>query len=138
MAIKALAVIRKRLAERPEELKRARENGQKVVGWIGYHVPEEIIYALGFIPVRIAIGGDDRPVEIGARYASTKTCVFIREIVGAFAEDQDPYIQQADVLAFDATCFQNFRAAELIEYYFKKDVVVLGVPKYAITVYLLC
>jgi len=129
MAIKTLAVVRKRLAERTEELKKAKENGQKVVGWVGYHIPEEIIHALGFIPIRIAVGGDDRLVEIGARYASTKTCVFIREIVGAFAENQDPYIQQADILAFDATCFQNFRAAELIEYYFKKDVVVLGVPR---------
>jgi benzoyl-CoA reductase/2-hydroxyglutaryl-CoA dehydratase subunit BcrC/BadD/HgdB len=129
MALKALATIRKRLAERPEELKQEREKGRKVVGWVGYLIPEEIIYALGFIPVRIAVGGDDRLVEIGARYASTKTCVFIREIVGAFAENKDPYIQQADVLAFDTTCFQNFRAAELIEYYFKKDVVVLGVPR---------
>lgn len=129
MALKTLAVIRKRLAERPEELRKARENDRKVLGWVGYHVPEEIIYALGFIPVRIAIGGDDRLVEIGARYASTKTCVFVREIVGAFAENQDPFIQQTDLLAFDAACFQNFRAAELIEYYFKKDVVVLGVPR---------
>lgn len=129
MSIKTLDVIRKRVAERPEELKKARENGQKVVGWVGYNVPEEIIHALGFIPVRIAVGGDDRLVEVGARYASSKTCVFIREVVGAFAENQDPYIQQADVLAFDATCLQNFRAAEVIEYYFKKDVVVLGVPR---------
>jgi len=129
MSIKTLEKVRKRLEERPEELKRAREDGRKVVGWVGYNVPEEIIHALGFIPVRIALGGDDRLVEVGARYASSKTCVFIREIVGAFAENQDPFIQQTDFLAFDATCLQNYRAAEVIEYFFKKDVVVLGVPR---------
>ena len=129
MSVKTLDVIRKRLEERPDELRRARENGLKVVGWVGYNVPEEIIHALGFIPVRIAVGGDDRLVEIGARYASSKTCVFIREIVGAFAENQDPFIQQTDILAFDATCLQNYRAAEVIEYFFKKDVVVLAVPR---------
>lgn len=129
MPIKTLEVIRKRVEERPEELRIAREKGHKVVGWVGYNIPEEIIHALGFIPVRIAVGGDDHLVELGARYASSKTCVFIREIVGAFAENKDPYIQQSDVLAFDATCLQNFRAAEVIEYYFKKDVVVLGVPR---------
>ena len=129
MSVKILDVMRKRLEERPDELRRARENGLKVVGWVGYNVPEEIIHALGFIPVRIAVGGDDRLVEIGARYASSKTCVFIREIVGAFAENQDPYIQQTDILAFDATCLQNYRAAEVIEYFFKKDVVVLAVPR---------
>ncbi|MEI6757570.1 MAG: 2-hydroxyacyl-CoA dehydratase [Chlorobium sp.] len=129
MPIKTLEIIRKRLEERPAELQTARQNGQKVVGWVGYNVPEEIIHALGFIPVRIAVGGDDRLVEVGARYASSKTCVFIREIVGAFAENQDPYIQQTDLLAFDATCLQNYRAAEVIEYFFKKDVVVLAVPR---------
>ncbi|MCX6178186.1 MAG: 2-hydroxyacyl-CoA dehydratase family protein [Chlorobiales bacterium] len=129
MAIKTLEVIRKRLEERPAELKKLRENGQKVVGWTGYNVPEEIIHALGFIPIRIAIGGDDRLVEVGGRYASSKNCVFIREIVGAFSENEDPFIQQTDILAFDATCLQNFRAAEVIEYYFKKDVIVLGVPR---------
>ena len=129
MSIKTLEIVRKRLEERPEELRQARKNGQKVVGWTGYNVPEEIIHALGFIPVRIAVGGDDRLVEVGARYASSKTCVFIREIVGAFAENEDPYIQQTDLLAFDATCLQNFRAAEVIEYFFKKDVVVLAVPR---------
>ena len=129
MPIKTLEVIRKRLEDRPAELNKLRENGQKVVGWTGYNVPEEIIHALGFIPIRIAIGGDDRLVEVGGRYASSKNCVFIREIVGAFSENEDPYIQQTDILAFDATCLQNFRAAEVIEYYFKKDVIVLGVPR---------
>ncbi len=129
MPIKTLEVIRKRLEERPAELRKLRESGQKVVGWTGYNVPEEIIYALGFIPIRIAIGGDDRLVEVGGRYASSKNCVFIREIVGVFSENEDPYIQQTDILAFDATCLQNFRAAEVIEYYFKKDVIVLGVPR---------
>ncbi|MEI7694090.1 MAG: 2-hydroxyacyl-CoA dehydratase family protein [Chlorobium sp.] len=129
MSVKTLEVIRKRLNERPDELRKARAHGQKVVGWTGYNIPEEIIHALGFIPIRIAIGGDDRLVEVGGRYASSKNCVFIREIVGAFAENEDPFIQQTDVLAFDATCLQNFRAAEVIEYYFKRDVVVLGVPR---------
>ncbi len=129
MTVKTLEVIRKRLDARPDALRKARANGQKVVGWTGYNVPEEIIHALGFIPIRIAIGGDDRLVEVGGRYASSKNCVFIREIVGAFAENEDPFIQQTDVLAFDATCLQNFRAAEVIEYYFKRDVVVLGVPR---------
>lgn len=129
MALKALDVIRLRLEERPGELQKERESGRKMFGWIGYHIPEEIAYALDFIPVRIAIGGDDRLVEIGARYASSKTCVFLRELIGAYAENNDPYIQQTDVVALDASCLQNFRAAELIEYFFKRDVVVLGVPR---------
>ncbi|HEX3046035.1 MAG TPA: 2-hydroxyacyl-CoA dehydratase family protein [Bacillota bacterium] len=129
MAIKTLNLVRKRLEERPEELRKARADGRKVLGWSGYNLPEEIIYALGLIPVRIAAGGDDRLVEIGARYISTKNCVYIRELVGLFAENKDPYIQNTDILAMDTTCLQTFRAAEIIEFYFQKDVLVLGVPR---------
>jgi benzoyl-CoA reductase/2-hydroxyglutaryl-CoA dehydratase subunit BcrC/BadD/HgdB len=129
MAIKTLELIRKRLAERPEEIAKARREGQKVVGWQGYNIPEEIIYALGLIPVRIGVGGDDRLVEIGARYISTKNCVFVRETVGLFAENKDPYIQNTDFLAFDATCLQTYRTAEILEYYFNKEVIILGVPR---------
>ena len=129
MSIKTLEVIKKRLAERPAEIVKARAAGQQVVGWQGYNIPEEIIYALGLIPIRIGTGGDDRLVEIGARYISTKNCVYLRELLGLFAENKDPYIVNLDVFALDTTCLQTFRAAELIEFYFKQDVVVLGVPR---------
>ena len=129
MSIKTLEVIKKRLAERPAEIVKARAAGQQVVGWQGYNIPEEIIYALGLIPIRIGTGGDDRLVEIGARYISTKNCVYVRETVGLFAENKDPYVQNIDFLAFDATCLQTFRTAELLQYYFNKEVVILGVPR---------
>ncbi len=129
MPLRALEAIRKRLAERPAELVEARAAGQKVVGWQGYNLPEEIFHALGLIPIRIGAGGDDRLVEIGGRYISTKNCVYVRETVGLFAENQDPYIQNTDFLAFDATCLQTYRTAEILEYYFHKDVLILGVPR---------
>lgn len=129
MTIQTLEIIKKRLKERPEEIIQARQDGRKVVGWQGYNLPEEVIYALGLIPVRIAVGGDDRLVEIGGRYISTKNCVFVRETVGLFAENKDPYIQNTDFLAFDATCLQTFRTAEILQYYFKKEVLILGVPR---------
>lgn len=129
MALKTLEIIRKRLEERPGEIEKARREGQKVVGWQGYNIPEEIIYGLGLIPVRIGAGGDDRLVEIGARYISTKNCVFVRETVGLFAENKDPYVQNTDFLAFDATCLQTYRTAEILQYYFNKEVIILGVPR---------
>lgn len=129
MALKSVELIRKRLLERPEEIEKARANGLKVVGWQGYNLPEELIYALGLIPVRIGAGGDDRLVEIGSRYISTKNCVFVRETVGLFAENKDPYVRNTDFLAFDATCLQTYRTAEILQYYFQKTVLILGVPR---------
>lgn len=129
MAIKTLQTIKNRLERRAEELKAARESGKVVVGWSGYNIPEEILYALDLIPVRIAIGGDEKLVELGARYISPRNCVYVRELIGLLKEGKNEIIQNIDAFAFDATCLQTFRMAELVEFYFHKKVFVLGVPR---------
>jgi len=129
MTLKSVEAIQRRLAGRPAERAAARAAGAKVVGFQGYSLPEELIHALGLIPIRIGLGGSDRLVELGGRYISTKNCVYVRETVGLFADDTDPYITNSDVFAFDATCLQTFRTAEVVEYYFKKTVFIIGVPR---------
>jgi benzoyl-CoA reductase/2-hydroxyglutaryl-CoA dehydratase subunit BcrC/BadD/HgdB len=129
MTLKTLKLINQRLAERPAELPEIRAQGAKIVGLQGYTIPEELIYALGLVPIRIGFGGDDHLVELGSRYISTKNCVYVRETVGLFAENTNPYIANSDVFAFDATCLQTFRTAEVIQYYFKREVLILGVPR---------
>jgi len=129
MSLETLKVIAERLATRPEVLAQARAAGAKVVGFQGYSLPEEVILALGLIPVRIGAGGSDRLVELGGRYISTKNCVYVRQTVGLFAEKSDPYITNGDLFAFDATCLQAYRTAEVIQYYFNSEVLILGVPR---------
>jgi benzoyl-CoA reductase/2-hydroxyglutaryl-CoA dehydratase subunit BcrC/BadD/HgdB len=129
MGLNALEKIDRALQARPGELAREKAAGKKVVGYQGYNLPEEYFQALGLIPVRIGTGGDDHLVELGARYISTKNCVYVRQTVGLFAENQDPYVQAADILAFDATCLQTYRTAEVLQYYFKREVLILGVPR---------
>ncbi len=129
MVLETLKKIDEAVKERPQELAKAREKGAKVVGWFNYNVPEEIIHALGLTPIRLGTGGDDRLVEIGSRYISTKNCVYARELVGLFAENQDPYIKNSDLVAVDATCLQTYRVAEIIKYFFKVNTLILGVPR---------
>lgn len=129
MALEILEKIEDAVKERPLELEEARKKGARVVGWLNYNIPEEIIHALGLIPIRLGRGGNDRLVEIGARYISTKNCVYVRETVGLFAENKDPYIRNSDLVAVDATCLQTYRVAELIKYYFKVNTLILGVPR---------
>jgi benzoyl-CoA reductase/2-hydroxyglutaryl-CoA dehydratase subunit BcrC/BadD/HgdB len=129
MVLDTLKKIEDAIKERPQELAEARKKGAKVVGWLNYNIPEEIIHALGLIPIRLGTGGDDRLVELGARYISTKNCVFCRETVGLFAENTDLYIKNSDLVAVDATCLQMYRVAELIKYYFKVNTLILGVPR---------
>lgn len=127
--MKVLEEFREKVKNRPAELAELRREGATVIGWSGYNIPEEYFHALDIVPVRVAIGGDEKLVEIGARYISPRNCVYVRELLGHICENKDPLIQQIDSYAFDATCLQTFRAAELVEFYFKKDVFVLGVPR---------
>lgn len=127
--LKTLDKIKTALANRPAELEELRKKGKKVVGWLAYNIPEEIIYALGLVPLRLGHGGDGRLVDVGARHISTKNCVFVRQALGQFAEKTDPYIKQLDLVAIDATCIQIYRLEELINFYFGYKTLVLGVPR---------
>ncbi|MBI2953678.1 MAG: 2-hydroxyacyl-CoA dehydratase [Chloroflexi bacterium] len=127
--MKTLERIRQAVERRPSELIEARARGEKVLGYFCCYIPEEIIDALGLIPVRLGRGGDETLVDLGARYVSTNNCVFIRESVGLFADGKDPYVQNSDFVAVAGTCIQMFRLSELVKYYFKPEVVALGVPR---------
>ncbi len=127
--LESLDKIRDALARRPSELEKARQGGAKVVGYFCSNIPEEIIVALGLIPVRLCRGGDVRQVEVGSRYVSTKNCVFIRQSLGMFAEGTDPYVRNSDIIAVAATCMQMYRLGELIEEYFERKPLILGVPR---------
>ena len=56
MGLKTLEKITAALESRPAELEQLRKQGKKIVGWLAYNIPEEIIYALGLIPIRIGQG----------------------------------------------------------------------------------
>ncbi|HWQ63320.1 MAG TPA: 2-hydroxyacyl-CoA dehydratase family protein [Methanospirillum sp.] len=129
MTLSALKQIRDAVEQRPSTLVAEKNNGKIVVGWFGYFIPEEIVHALGMIPVRLGRGGDERLVELGARYISSQNCAFIRASMGMFAENSDPYIRAADVVAFDNACMQIYRLGEVSKYYFKKKTLFLGVPR---------
>lgn len=129
MTLKTLEKIREAVERRPQELAEARKKGDKVCGYFCSMIPEEIIYSLGLIPVRLGIGGNDRLVELGARYCSTKNCVFIRESMGLMVEKENPFVKNSDIVAVAGTCMQMYRLSELIRYYCNVNTFVLGIPK---------
>ncbi len=129
MVLETLKKIEEAVKNRPQELAEARKKGEKVVGWFNYNIPEEIIHALGLIPVRLGTGGNDKLVEIGSRYISEKNCVYTRELVGLFEQNKDPYIINSDLVAIDATCLQTYKVGELIKYYFKVNTLILPIPR---------
>lgn len=129
MPLNTLVKIENAVKERPAQLEAAKQKGKKVVGWFSYNVPVEIFHALGLIPVRLGLGGSEALVEKGGRYLSTQNCVFLREAVGLFEENTDPYIKSADLVVFDTTCLQTFRTAQVVKYYFNVNTLLIDVPK---------
>lgn len=129
MSAKIIEKIEQAVNERPEELIRARERGERIVGYFCSYLPEEIVYALGLIPVRLGRGGSDDLVEIGGRYISKGNCVFLREAVGLFADGNDPFSHNSDLVAVATSCTQMFRLAEVITHFFEVPTLVLGVPR---------
>ncbi|WP_342770238.1 MULTISPECIES: 2-hydroxyacyl-CoA dehydratase family protein [unclassified Methanoculleus] len=129
MTLETLTAISDAVKRRPAELAEMRKNGSKVVGYLCCYIPEEIVHALGLVPIRLGIGGNERLVELGGHYISTQNCVFVRETLGLFLEKEDPYVKNADVVAISASCMQMYRASELLKYYAKANTIVLGVPR---------
>ena len=129
MTLQTVGKIREAVDRRPQEIIKLRKDGGKVVGWLNYNIPEEIIYALGLTPIRLGSGGDESLVEVGGRYISKNNCVFVRETVGLFAKKQDPYFQNVDLVAVDSSGFQIYRLAEVVQHYFKVNTLILGVPR---------
>lgn len=124
-----LAKIKEAVRKRPEELTKAREQGARVVGYFCSYIPEEIIHAMGLIPLRLEYGGNEQMVDIGGRFISKNNCVFVRESIGLFAEGKDPFVKNSDMVAVATTCLQMYRFAELINYFFKVPTAILVVPR---------
>src|SRR3990167_3580524 len=127
--MRSLEAIREALDRRPGELAQARAQGQVVAGYFCCYMPEEILLALGLLPVRLGRGGDEELLDLGARYVSTKTCTFIRESIGLFANGKDPFAANCDVVAVAGTCIQMYRLSEVVKHYFHPKTIALGVPR---------
>ena len=71
------------LRDRPAQLRAAKKNGVKIVGYFpGNYVPEELIYASGAIPLCLTHGGSARPADAALALLPQIICPFARAQVG--------------------------------------------------------
>lgn len=66
--------------QRYQLAKERKAQGQKVVGWVCIYVPEEIIYAAGFHPMRV-VGGRNRETPLADSYLYSNNCTFSRSLL---------------------------------------------------------
>ncbi len=118
------------LQDRLGQLKKARANGLKVIGYFpGNYVPEEMIYAAGAIPICLIRGGQAAASEAGLAVLPRVICPFARAQAGERLIDNDSYYGMLDMLVAPVTCQHLKKAAEVWEYQGDLEIFKLGVPQ---------
>jgi benzoyl-CoA reductase/2-hydroxyglutaryl-CoA dehydratase subunit BcrC/BadD/HgdB len=125
----ALALINDLLLKRPENIKREKELGRKVAGYFCSYIPEEIIWAMGMIPVRLCRFGDNRATSAGATYLTNNACPFACSCVGLKEGRRDEYFELVDVVVDAPACLQMRRVLEVWGKYFGAKVFQLDFPR---------
>ncbi len=118
------------LKNRVDELRRAKKNGTKIIGYFpGNYVPEELIYASSAVPICLAHGGDPHAAEASLSVIPRQICPFARTQVGEKLLKENPYYDMVDMLVAPMTCTHMKKAADVWEYYFPDiEIFKLGIP----------
>jgi benzoyl-CoA reductase/2-hydroxyglutaryl-CoA dehydratase subunit BcrC/BadD/HgdB len=123
-------ILDKHLEDRPAQLTKAKEKGIKVVGYFpGNYVPEELIYALGAIPVCLVHGGNLQSADAALSMVPHVICPFARVQLGERSLRQNPYYDMIDMLIAPVTCQHLRKVAEIWEYRNEMEIFKLGIPQ---------
>jgi benzoyl-CoA reductase/2-hydroxyglutaryl-CoA dehydratase subunit BcrC/BadD/HgdB len=129
--MKAMEMLMAHVKARPAELKRLKQSGAKVVGYIpnGY-MPEELVYACGAIPVALIRGGDHEAVAASEAYLFRLLDTFCRSQIGYRALGKEPLYQLPDLLVVPITDRNITAIADSWELCTDVEVFKYGVPRY--------
>jgi len=114
---------------KPLDLKKARDNGAKIVGYVpnGY-IPVELIYACGAIPVAIAKGGDSGPLAASASYLGRFLDPFCRAQIGYRILQEEPPYEMIDLLIVPITDMHIRGIADSWDFFSNVEVFSFPVP----------
>lgn len=118
------------LRDRPDQLREAKKNGVKIIGFFpGNYVPEEIIYASGAIPLCLTHGGSPQQADAALSIVPQIICPFARAQIGERLLKENPYYSLIDMLVAPTTCQHLKKVAEIWEYYGDLEIFKLGIPQ---------
>jgi benzoyl-CoA reductase/2-hydroxyglutaryl-CoA dehydratase subunit BcrC/BadD/HgdB len=122
-----LEELAKIVRTRPEQLKKQKDKGIKIIGYIGRFVPEELISASGAQPCLLCRGGQPEPPDAVIPYMLRFMSPYSRSQIGYHLLGIDPVIPLLDLIVVQCSDCHESRLADLFEY-FKLPTVRLGVP----------
>jgi benzoyl-CoA reductase/2-hydroxyglutaryl-CoA dehydratase subunit BcrC/BadD/HgdB len=103
-------------ATREKEIRAAKEEGKKVVGYTCLFAPTELILAAGAIPVRVNSGWYDAS-KLGDRVVPVEVCPVVRSTIGAKMIALSPYLELSDALISVLTCDGMTKLGEILSDY---------------------
>lgn len=124
-----LESLTQRLKEHPKRLEEARKRGVKIIGYFCSFAPEEIIYAAGMMPIRLAFGGEADVMLAGEQFLKPYSCPYARSCLGYRAEGKSFYYTAVDAVCVAYTCDSMRRVSENWENYFGVPTFALGIPR---------
>jgi benzoyl-CoA reductase/2-hydroxyglutaryl-CoA dehydratase subunit BcrC/BadD/HgdB len=101
---------------REKEIRAAKENGKKVVGYMCLFAPTELILAADAIPIRVNSGWYDTS-KLGDRVVPVEVCPMVRSTIGAKMIGLSPYLELSDALISVLTCDAMTKLGEILSDY---------------------
>jgi benzoyl-CoA reductase/2-hydroxyglutaryl-CoA dehydratase subunit BcrC/BadD/HgdB len=111
---------------REKEIRAAKEEGKKVIGYTCLFAPLELILAAGAIPVRVNSGWYDA-AKLGDRVVPVEVCPMVRSTIGAKMIGLSPYLELSDALISVLTCDGMTKLGEILSDY--KPVWAMTLPR---------
>jgi benzoyl-CoA reductase/2-hydroxyglutaryl-CoA dehydratase subunit BcrC/BadD/HgdB len=103
-------------AFREKEIRAAKAEGKKVIGYTCLFAPIELILASGAIPVRVNSGWYDA-AKLGDRVVPVEVCPMVRSTIGAKMIALSPYLELSDALISVLTCDGMTKLSEILSDY---------------------
>ena len=111
---------------RISEIKKAKDEGKKIIGTFCLYVPDEILFALDCIGIGLC-GGTNFSNYASESLLPTNTCALIKSALGFGIGNICPYFAMADLLIGETTCDGKKKAWEVLKEY--KPVYVMETPQ---------
>jgi benzoyl-CoA reductase/2-hydroxyglutaryl-CoA dehydratase subunit BcrC/BadD/HgdB len=99
--------------QREKEIRAAKEDGKKVIGYNCIFAPIELILAADAIPVRVGSGWYDAS-KLGDKIVPVEVCPIIRSTIGAKLVGLSPYLELSDAIINPLTCDGMAKLGEIL------------------------
>ncbi|MCP4762332.1 MAG: 2-hydroxyacyl-CoA dehydratase, partial [archaeon] len=105
-------------------LREKKDQGKKIIAFMGHdNMPEELLDAAGFIPLRMIFAGDDNLMNASNDYLPPSTCSFAQSCIGMFSLKPSKYdfLNLVDQFIVSNHCVSDTCTSEIITKYFNID-----------------